>query len=45
MRNGTQTTNKFDDGNTFVLFQQRYFLENAPSRSFEKDDEAKLALN
>ena len=42
----TQTKNQFDDCNTLV-FQHRYFWENAHSHSyyFENDGEAKLVLN
>ena len=43
---GTQTKNKFDDGNTLV-FQHSYFGENAHSHSyyFENDGKVKLVLN
>ena len=46
IRIGTQTKNKFDNGNTLV-FQHKYFWENAHWRSyyFEYDGEAKLVLN
>ena len=46
IRIATQTKNQFDDGNTLV-FQHRYFWENAHSHSyyFENDDEVKLVLN
>ena len=44
-RISTQTKNKFDDSNTLV-FQHRYFWENAHLHSyyFENDGEAKLVL-
>ena len=46
IRIDTQTKNQFDDGNTLV-FQHRYFGENAYSYSYyyENDGEAKLVLN
>ena len=46
IRNDTQTKNQPDDGNALV-FQDKYFWENAHSHSyyFENESEAKLELN